>query len=153
MGVRLQRESFDTGAELSRLVGGRADAGAAVTFTGLCRGGEGTERIDALTLDHYPAMAQAELERIESEARGRWPLLDVLVVHRYGRLEPGEVIVLVAVLAQHRRAAFEAAEFIMDVLKTDAPFWKYEERGGGGHWVEAARTDDLARKRWDDDAL
>ncbi|MCA0319979.1 MAG: molybdenum cofactor biosynthesis protein MoaE [Proteobacteria bacterium] len=148
MAVRVQREDFDLGAEVKRLTAGRVDVGAVATFTGLCRGLTGDERIGAMTLETYVAMALAELSRIEAEARVRWPLQDVLVVHRYGRLEPGDNIVLVVTLSEHRQAAFAAAEFLMDFLKTNAPFWKFEETGAGGGWVDAKAADDAAADRW-----
>ena len=149
MSVRLQAEDFDLGAELARLLAGRADVGAVVTFTGVCRRDSGGRPIRAMLLEHYPAMAQAELERIEAEARARWPLQDVLVVHRHGRLEPGDNIVLVVTLSAHRQAAFEAAAFLMDYLKTRAPFWKKEEFADGSGWVSARDQDDEAAARWD----
>jgi len=149
MAVRLQREPFDVGAEVARLSTGRTDIGAVVTFTGLCRGGAGDDRIVAMTLDHYPAMALAEIERIETEAGARWPLLGTTIIHRFGRLVPGEEIVLVATASAHRQAAFDAAAFIMDYLKTRAPFWKSEEReSGGSSWVAAKAEDDQAEARW-----
>lgn len=150
MAVRLQQGPFDLAAESDRLVAGRTDIGAMVTFTGICRetAGDG-RRISAMVLEHYPAMAQAELERIEAEARARWPLDDALIVHRHGRIAPGEVIVLVVTLSAHREAAFEAAAFVMDFLKTRAPFWKREESAeGGAAWVEARQADDAAAGRW-----
>jgi molybdopterin synthase catalytic subunit len=146
--VRLQREPFDAAAEAARLTAGRSDIGAVVTFTGICRGDEDGEAIAALTLDHYPAMAEAEIARHVAEARARWPLLGVTVVHRYGRIAPGEVIVLVVTASSHRQAAFAAAEFLMDYLKTRAPFWKQVERAGSAHWVEAKSADDAAAERW-----
>lgn len=149
MAVRVQREDFDIGAEVAAMTRGRTDVGAVVTFSGLCRGITGSETIGALTLETYEAMAVAELSRIEAEARGRWPLQDVLVVHRHGRMEPGDNIVLVVTLSEHRAAAFEAAEFLMDYLKTNAPFWKFEDGAKGGAWVEAKETDDAAAARWD----
>lgn len=149
MGVRLQREGFDVGAELAALTRGRTDIGAVVTFSGLCRDSVGDERIVAMTLDHYPAMAQAELERIEAEASMRWPILASTIIHRYGRLEPGDEIVLVIAASSHRAAAFEAASFMMDFLKTRAPFWKLEETArGGAEWVSAKDEDDRATERW-----
>lgn len=148
MTVRVQREDFDLGAEVKRLTAGRVDVGAVATFSGLCRGVTGEARIGAMTLETYEAMAVAELERIEAEARARWPLQDVLVVHRYGRMEPGDNIVLVVTLSEHRQAAFAAAEFLMDFLKTDAPFWKFEETPAGGGWVAAKAGDDEAAARW-----
>ena len=144
MTVRLQREDFDTGAEIARLSQGRTEVGAVASFTGICRGGD----IVAMTLEHYPGMAEAEIERHVAEAETRWPLLGVTVIHRYGRLVPGDNIVLVATASQHREAAFAAAEFLMDYLKTRAPFWKKEERAGGDGWVEARQSDAAAAARW-----
>ncbi len=148
MAIRLQTTRFDTGAEIARLAEGRTDAGAVVSFTGLCRSDGETGTISAMELEHFPGMAEEELGRLEAEARARWPLLDVLIVHRHGRLLPGEEIVLVATLSAHRDAAFQAASFIMDFLKTSAPFWKKEERADGQSWVEAKQSDDAARDRW-----
>ncbi|MFN3853778.1 MAG: molybdenum cofactor biosynthesis protein MoaE [Phreatobacter sp.] len=148
MAVRVQREDFDLGAEVRRLTAGRVDVGAVATFTGLCRGVTADQTIGAMTLETYEAMAVAELARIEAEARARWPLQDVLIVHRYGRMEPGDNIVLVVTLSEHRQAAFAAAEFLMDFLKTQAPFWKFEETGSGGGWVAARAEDDAAAERW-----
>jgi molybdopterin synthase catalytic subunit len=145
--VSLQREPFDIAAEIDRLRGA-GDVGAIVTFTGICREGAGDARIAAMTLDHYPAMAQAELLRIEAEASARWPLLGTRIVHRHGRIEPGEDIVLVVTASAHRQAAFEAASFLMDYLKTRAPFWKKEERGTGDAWVAARGEDEAAAARW-----
>jgi len=133
--VRIQREDFDVGAEIARLTQGRTDIGAVATFTGICR----DDGIAAMTLEHYPGMAEAEK---------RWPRFGVTVVHRYGRLTPGENIVLVATASSHREAAFAAAEFLMDYLKTRAPFWKKEERTGGAGWVEARQIDAAAAERW-----
>jgi molybdopterin synthase catalytic subunit len=144
MTVRLQREDFDTSAEIARLSQGRTEVGAVASFTGICRGGD----IAAMTLEHYPGMAEAEIERHVAEAEARWPLLGVTVIHRYGRLVPGDNIVLVATASQHREAAFAAAEFLMDYLKTRAPFWKKEERAGGDGWVEARQSDAAAAARW-----
>jgi molybdopterin synthase catalytic subunit len=143
--VRLQREDFDIGAEIARLTAGRTDIGAVATFTGICRGSEG---VTAMTLEHYPGMAEAEIERHVDEAQSRWPLNGVTVIHRYGRLSPGENIVLVVATSLHREAAFAAAEFLMDYLKVNAPFWKKEERAGGDGWVEARHTDAVAAERW-----
>src|SRR6266480_3596623 len=148
MTVRLQTEDFDTAAEAAALRKGRTDIGAVVTFTGVCRGTEAGEPIAAITLEHYPEMAQAEIERHVAEAERRWPLRGVTIVHRHGRLEPGDNIVLVVTAATHRQDAFAAAEFLMDYLKTRAPFWKREERPSGGAWVEAKETDDRAAARW-----
>lgn len=152
MSVRLQQESFDVGAEVAKLVQGRTDIGAVVTFTGLCRDNEGGEAVSAMTLEHYPGMAEAEIERHVEEARRRWPLLGVTVIHRYGRLTPGDLIVLVVTASAHRAAAFAAADFLMDYLKTRAPFWKREERPDGATWVEAKASDDAAAARWDERA-
>jgi molybdopterin synthase catalytic subunit len=148
MSVRLQREDFDAAAEAAALARGRSDVGAIVTFTGICRGDEQGEPITALTLEHYPGMAEAEIARHIEEARSRWTLLGVTVVHRYGRILPGENIVLVVTASSHRRDAFAAAEFLMDYLKTRAPFWKQVERAGATTWVEARQSDDAAAERW-----
>lgn len=153
--VRLQREPFDASAEAGKLTRGRTDVGAVVTFAGICRGSEGEEPIAALTLEHYPDMAEAEILRHVEEARKRWPLLGVTVIHRYGRITPGEDIVLVVTASSHREAAFAAAEFLMDYLKTRAPFWKQVEKASGNtlskSWVEAKATDDAAAARWKSD--
>jgi len=147
--VRLQREPFDAGAEAAKLARGREDIGALITFTGICRGTENGEPIAALTLEHYPDMAEAEIARHVAEAANRWSLLGVTVIHRYGRIEPGENIVLVVTASSHREAAFAAAEFLMDYLKTRAPFWKQVESKSGKAWVEAKGADDTAAARWD----
>ena len=146
--VRLQREPFDAAAEAALLTRGRSDIGALVSFTGICRGSEAGEPIAALTLEHYSGMAEAEIERHVDEALTRWPLLGVTVVHRYGRIVPGEDIVLVVTASSHRQAAFAAAEFLMDYLKTRAPFWKQVEKAGAKTWVEAKATDNAAAGRW-----
>jgi molybdopterin synthase catalytic subunit len=146
--IRLQRETFDVGAEAALLARGRTDIGAVVTFTGVCRAEEAGEPIAALTLEHYPDMAEAEIARHVEEARARWPLLGVTVIHRYGRLVPGEAIVLVATASSHREAAFAAAQFLMDYLKTRAPFWKQVEKATGKIWVDAKSADDAAAERW-----
>src|SRR5262249_27025370 len=148
MTVRLQREDFDIAAETAALTGGRSDIGAVVTFAGLCRGSEAGDAIAALVLEHYPGMAEAEIARHVEEAERRWPLLGVTVIHRYGRITPGENIVLVITAATHRGDAFAAAEFLMDYLKTRAPFWKQVESAGGERWVEAKQVDDAAADRW-----
>ena len=142
--IRLQREDFDAGAEQTSLARGRSDVGAVVCFTGICRG----DGISAMTLEHYPGMAEAEIARHIEEAERRWPLLGVTVIHRFGRLVPGDNIVLVATASAHRGDAFAAAEFLMDYLKTQAPFWKREEHGGEVSWVEAKGADDAAAARW-----
>ena len=149
MTVRIQTARFDSGEEVRRLIAGRSDVGAVVTFTGLCRGEEGGRPLAALTLETYAEMAEAEIGRLVGEARARWPLQDVLVIHRHGRIPPGEEIVLVVCLSAHRRAAFEAAEFLMDYLKTRAPFWKSEETATGERgWIAAKAEDDEAAERW-----
>jgi molybdopterin synthase catalytic subunit len=148
MTVRLQREDFDAAKEAAALMRGHTDIGAVVTFTGVCRGAESGAPIAALTLEHYPGMAEAEIARHVEEANARWPLLGVTVIHRYGRIEPGENIVLVVTASSHREAAFAAAEFLMDYLKTRAPFWKQVETAGGKSWVEAKDADDAAAGRW-----
>jgi molybdopterin synthase catalytic subunit len=146
--IRLQREAFDVAAETALLTRGRTDIGAVVTFTGLCRADENGEPIAALTLEHYPDMAEAEIARHVEEARARWPLLGVTVIHRFGRIVPGEVIVLVVTASSHREAAFAAASFLMDYLKTRAPFWKQVEKASSKIWVDAKATDDAAAQRW-----
>lgn len=146
--VRIQRDDFDAAAESAKLVRGQADVGAIVAFSGICRGGEGEDAIAAMTLEHYPGMAEAEIMRHVQEAARRWPLQGASVIHRHGRMVPGDNIVLVVTASRHRAAAFAAAEFIMDFLKTSAPFWKHEERAGGARWVEAKAEDDAARARW-----
>jgi molybdopterin synthase catalytic subunit len=146
--VRVQAEDFDVAAEQARLTAGRTDIGAVVTFTGLCRDEAG--RLAALELEHYPGMAEEEMGRVLEEARARWPLDGATLVHRYGRMVPGANIVLVVAASRHRLAAFAAAEFLMDYLKTRAPFWKKEHRRDGsmGGWVEAKEADDAALDRW-----
>jgi molybdopterin synthase catalytic subunit len=146
--VRLQREPFDAAAEVAALARGQRDVGAVVTFAGICRGIEDGEPIASLTLEHYPGMAEAEIERHVAEAGNRWRLLGVTVIHRYGRITPGEEIVLVVTASSHREAAFAAAEFLMDYLKTHAPFWKQVERAGSKIWIEAKASDDASVERW-----
>ena len=145
MAVRVQREDFDLGAELAGLRAGRSDLGALVSFTGLVRDAGGLE---AMELEHYPGMTEKALAAIESEARRRWALGACLIVHRYGRLLPGEQIMMVATASAHRAAAFEAAEFLMDYLKSQAPFWKREDGQAGTAWVEARAADAAALTRW-----
>ena len=146
--IRVQTNDFDPGAEIARLSAGRDDIGAVVSFVGLVRGESHGETLVNMTLEHFPGMTERELQRIADEALARWSLQDVSVVHRIGELKPGERIVLVVTAAAHRRAAFEAAEFLMDYLKTKAPFWKRELRASGEHWVEARGSDDEAAARW-----
>jgi molybdopterin synthase catalytic subunit len=146
--IRLQRETFDINAETAALTRGRTDIGAVVTFTGVCRADENGEPIAALTLEHYPDMAEAEIARHVDAASARWPLLGVTVIHRFGRIAPGENIVLVVTASSHRQAAFAAAEFLMDYLKTRAPFWKQVEKISGKTWVDAKAADYSAAERW-----
>jgi molybdopterin synthase catalytic subunit len=157
--IRVQRGDFDPGTELARLTVGRTDIGGAVLFCGLVRDVLGADarasvansedqRIAAMTLEHYPGMTERMLAAIEAEAEARWPLSATLIVHRYGRLLPGDRIVLVITCSAHRQAAFEANMFLVDWLKTKAPFWKLEERASGAAWVEARASDDAAAQRW-----
>ena len=146
--IRIQSEPFDIPAETARLRAGRADIGAIVSFTGLCRDEGG--RLKALELEHYPGMAEKEITRVAEQALARWPLMGLTAIHRHGLIRPGEEIVLVIAASAHRRAAFEAADFMMDYLKTRAPFWKREHLIDGmmGGWVEAKAEDDAAAQRW-----
>lgn len=146
--IRIQREDFDVAAEIAGLTEGRADIGAVVTFSGLCRDEQGA--LSALELEHYPGMAEAEIGRIALEALERWPLQGLTIIHRHGKIAPGENIVLVVAASSHRQAAFEAANFLMDYLKSRAPFWKKEHHADGseGGWVEAREADDRAADRW-----
>ena len=146
--VRIQREDFDVAAEQRLIAQGRGDVGAVVTFTGICRGGEGDDAISAMTLEHYPGMAEQEIARHVEEAEQRWALEGITVIHRHGRLVPGDNIVLVVTASSHRSDAFAAAEFLMDFLKTRAPFWKQEERANEKSWVAAKDQDDAAAERW-----
>lgn len=143
--IRIQQEDFDPGAEIAAISSGVGNVGAVASFIGLVRG---DDNLTAMTLDHYPGMCEREIAAHVSEAKKRWPILGVRIVHRVGRLTPGERIVFVGVASSHRGAAFEAAEFLMDYLKTRAPFWKLEERGTGATWVEAREADDDSVKRW-----
>ncbi len=147
--IRIQHEDFDPGAEIARLAADGAGAGGLCLFVGLVRDMAAGQPIAAMTLEHYPAMAERELARIEAEARSRWPLRAVAVIHRYGRLEPGDRIVLVATAADHRGHAFDACRFLIDWLKTRAPFWKKEETPAGEHWVAARTDDDETAAAWD----
>jgi len=146
--VRVQAEDFDTGRELEALTRGRADVGALASFVGLVRDANDGRPIAGMTLEHYPGMTEKALEEICREAHARWDLLDTLVIHRVGPLVPGDRIVLVGVSSAHRGEAFRACEFIMDYLKTRAPFWKREETPDGPRWVEARASDDDAADRW-----
>ena len=146
--ISIQSQDFNVADEIGALVTGQTDVGAVVTFSGLCRDEAGT--LAALELEHYPGMAEAEIRRIATEAAGRWPLRGMTVIHRHGRIRPGENIVLVVTASAHRQAAFEAANFLMDYLKSRAPFWKKEHRSDGteGGWIEAKESDDEAAARW-----
>ena len=146
--IRIQQDDFDTAREIAALSQGRTDIGAVVTFSGICRGPEGGDDIASLTLEHYPEMAEAEIKRHADQAIARWPLQGLTIIHRHGRIAPGENIVLVVTASSHRQAAFEAAEFLMDYLKTNAPFWKQEESARGTSWIEARSHDDDAAARW-----
>jgi molybdopterin synthase catalytic subunit len=146
--IRIQQADFDVAQEIAALSNGRTDIGAVVSFSGICRGSENGEPIAALTLEHYPGLAEAEIGRHADEALSRWPLQGLTIIHRFGRIAPGENIVLVVTASSHRQAAFEAAEFLMDYLKTNAPFWKREESEKGTNWVEARGHDDAATARW-----
>ena len=145
--IRVQQQDFDTAREIAGLSHGRSDIGAVVSFSGLCRAEDG---LTALTLEYYPGMAEAEIRRHADEALERWPLQGLTVIHRHGKIAPGENIVLVVAASSHRQAAFEAANFLMDYLKSRAPFWKKEHRADGseGGWVEAKEADDQAADRW-----
>jgi molybdopterin synthase catalytic subunit len=146
--IRVQREDFDIGAEIETLTRGKTGIGGVTSFVGLVRDLAGDQRIGAMTLEHYPGMTERQLEAIEAEALRRWPLEAVLIIHRYGRLEPGDRIVLVVTASAHRQAAFESCHFLIDWLKTKAPFWKLEETPEGPRWVDAQTSDDDAAKRW-----
>lgn len=151
MTIRVQRKDFDVGAELDALSAGNSNVGGVTSFTGLVRDIVGTSqsRGGTMTLEHYPGMTEKMLVEIDAEAQSRWPLEASLIIHRYGRLEPGDRIVLVATASAHRAAAFEACEFLIDWLKTKAPFWKLEETADGeADWVEARNSDDRAAQRW-----
>lgn len=143
--IRIQCDDFEPGAEIAALSQQSGATGAIASFIGLVRGDDG---LTAMTLDHYPGMCESEIAAHVAEARKRWPILSLSIVHRVGRLTPGERIVFVGVASSHRHAAFQAAEFLMDYLKTRAPFWKLEERESGATWVEARSTDDESVKRW-----
>jgi molybdopterin synthase catalytic subunit len=146
--IRVQEADFDVGAELARLGEGRSDIGGIACFMGLVRDMASGEAITAMTLEHYPGMTEKRLAEIEADARARWPLQASLIIHRVGRLLPGERIVLVATASSHRQAALESCQFLIDWLKTKAPFWKLEETSSGAHWVAARDSDDQAAQRW-----
>ena len=150
--IRVQRQDFDVGAELARLSQGNHAIGGVCSFVGLVRDfGGGDRPVAEMTLEHYPRMTEKALAEIEAEARSRWPLEETLIIHRYGDLRPGERIVLVAAASAHRQAAFEACRFLIDWLKTKAPFWKQERTPQGSHWIEARTSDGEAAAGWGKD--
>jgi len=146
--IRVQREDFDPGQELDALTRDKTSVGGVTSFVGLVRDVAGGEKIASMTLEHYPGMTEKQLAALEAEAHRRWPLDAVLIIHRYGELKPGDRIVLVACASAHRDAAFDACRFLIDWLKTKAPFWKLEETQQGARWVEAKESDDAAAQRW-----
>lgn len=146
--IKIQTEDFDIGAELAALSAADTAIGGIASFVGYVRGGTGPDQVSAMTLEHYPGMTEKMLGDIETEAQKRWPLAATLIIHRIGRLEPGDRIVLVACASAHRQAAFDACNFLMDWLKTKAPFWKQEQTAAGSHWVAARTGDETAAARW-----
>lgn len=150
--IRVQEADFDVGAEIEAILGDDRGVGAVVTFIGLVRDITDQESISDMTLEHYPGMTEKMLTRVEAQAMERWPLSASLIIHRYGRLEPGDKIVLVITTSPHRQAAFEASEFLVDWLKTKAPFWKRESTADGDKWVAARSSDDAAAARWADES-
>lgn len=146
--IKVQQQDFDLAAEIAALTRGRTDIGGVVSFTGLVRDVSDGAKVAAMTLEHYPGMTEKQLAAIERDACARWPLSASLIIHRYGRLMPGEQIMAVVTASAHRQAAFEAAEFLVDWLKTKAPFWKLESDGAAESWVEARASDDAAAERW-----
>ena len=146
--IRVQEQAFDAGRELMAFKAGKTHVGGTALFVGSVREMNEGAAVSAMTLEHYPGMTEKALAAIEAEARGRWPLDDVLIIHRFGRMLPGDDIVLVLCSSSHREAAFEACQFLMDWLKTKAPFWKLEEGGGAPRWVDARESDDTAASRW-----
>ena len=146
--IRVQAEDFDIGAEIAALTAGKTKIGGVATFVGLVRDIAGEETVGAMTLEHYPGMTEKKLAEIEAEANSRWPLAASLIIHRYGTLEPGDQIVFVACASSHRQAAFDACQFLMDWLKTEAPFWKLEDTDTGGVWVDSRESDNQAAARW-----
>jgi len=149
--IRVQEGDFDIGGEITRMTEGNVEVGALACFVGLVRDIAGDDKIESMTLEHYPGMTERQLEQLEAEARERWKLNDVLIVHRYGKLLPGDRIVLVATTSSHRQAALDSCEFLIDWLKTKAPFWKKEETPHGARWVEAKEEDDEQAARWEID--
>ena len=147
--IKVQQEDFDIGAEISRMTANNTSIGGLACFVGLVRDVAGDAKITSMTLEHYPGMTERQLERLEAEARQRWPLQDVLIVHRYGTLLPGDRIVLVVTASAHREASLQSCEFLIDWLKTKAPFWKLEDTQSGARWVAARKEDDKAADRWE----
>ena len=148
MAIRVQPQDFDVGVELPALTKGRYNIGGVCSFVGLVRDMAKNENINSMTLEHYPGMTEKAISVIEAEAHKRWPLEGTLIIHRYGKLKPGDQIVLVAAASSHRKAAFEACHFLIDWLKTQAPFWKLEETSKGSYWVNARQSDEQAATRW-----
>ena len=146
--IRVQTEDFDIGAEISRMTAGKTEIGGLASFVGLVRDYAGDEKISSMTLEHYPGVTEKQLSRLEDEARERWDLQDVLIIHRYGTLNPGDRIVLVATASAHREASLESCQFLIDWLKTKAPFWKLEDRESGAKWVESRAEDTVAADKW-----
>ena len=147
--IRVQTEDFDIGAEIGKMTAGNSEIGGLASFVGLVRDYAGDEKISSMTLEHYPGMTEKQLSRLEAEARERWDLQDVLIIHRYGTLNPGDRIVLVVTASAHREASLESCQFLIDWLKTEAPFWKLEQTpDGGGHWVAARDSDTAATDKW-----
>ena len=146
--IRVQTEDFDIGAEISRMTAGNAEIGGLASFVGLVRDYAGDEKISSMTLEHYPGMTEKQLAKLEAEARERWELQGVLIVHRYGTLNPGDRIVLVVTASAHREASLESCQFLIDWLKTKAPFWKLEDRESGAQWVESRNEDSVSADKW-----
>ena len=147
--IKVQSEDFDIGGEISRMTNDNTSIGGLACFVGLVRDIAGDSKINSMTLEHYPGMTERQLETLEAEARQRWPLQDVLIIHRYGELMPGDRIVLVVTASAHREASLQSCEFLIDWLKTKAPFWKLEETQSGSKWVAAREEDDQAAERWE----
>jgi len=147
--IKVQREDFDIGGEISRMTKDNTAIGGIACFVGLVRDIAGDAKISSMTLEHYPGMTESQLEKLEADARQRWPLQDVLIIHRYGTLLPGDRIVLVVTASAHREASLQSCEFLIDWLKTKAPFWKLEDTQSGAKWVAAREEDDKAADRWD----
>ena len=146
--IRVQTEDFDIGAEIGKMTAGNSEIGGLASFVGLVRDYAGDEKISSMTLEHYPGMTEKQLSRLEAEARERWDLQDVLIIHRYGTLNPGDRIVLVVTASAHREASLESCQFLIDWLKTKAPFWKLEDRESGAQWIESRSEDSVAADKW-----